>query len=550
MTTTRRQFVGGTAVAAGAAAFGAMQVAPAMAGIATDESAEWLGAAPEVDEDQIVETVETEVVVVGAGNAGGACACRVAQGGGDVVLIDAAASSMNGRNFLGAVGTRWQEETGYTIDRNDIVCDLVRYSSGWAKQGLINLWADNSAEMLDWYDGLLEEQGQGIMLEYGMPETRYPTWPTNHFPMAVRGEKGQVTSSLQLILDKAAECGADVRYNTSLVKAESDGERVTGIIATNEDGDYIRINASKGVVLATGGYAGNEEMLDALQPWLKGIVGSKMATGLNLGAGIKAGLWLGAARQAHPSAMLFDRATLPVDFKNGDSYDNGIWSGYSQPALRVNVFGERFSNESMPYDFNSHAAGANGDGTWFQIFDANFVEDVKSYDTMGCSRLVPGPGTGFSADGNTDDSLEGTKSTIENMVEEGLIQQADTIEELAEKLNLPVDALVATVDRYNELADNGYDEDFGKEASRLRPVREAPFYGGHVSSWLLCTLDGLTINEDFQVLTPDNEPIEGLYAIGNDAGDYFVGNYPELIVGAAVGRSLTFGYLLGNAFTA
>jgi predicted oxidoreductase len=81
-------------------------------------------------------------------------------------------------------------------------------------------------------------------------------------------------------------------------------------------------------------------------------------------------------------------------------------------------------------------------------------------------------------------------------------------------------------------------------------VREAPFYGGHVSSWLLCTLDGLTINEDFQVLTPDNEPIEGLYAIGNDAGDYFVGNYPELIVGAAVGRSLTFGYLLGNAFTA
>ena len=165
---------------------------------------------------------------------------------------------------------------------------------------------------------------------------------------------------------------------------------------------------------------------------------------------------------------------------------------------------------------------------------------------MGCSRLVPGPGTGFSADGNTTDDLEGTVAQVDSFVEGGFIQTADTLEELAEKLGLPADNLVATVERYNELCDNGSDDDFGKEASRMRPCREAPFYGGHVSSWLLCTLDGLCINDSFQVIDLEGNPIEGLYAIGNDAGDYFCGNYPELIVGAAVGRTNTFGYLLGK----
>ena len=547
MEVTRRGLLGGVAAAGGAAALGSLCANAAYAGTADDAGTDWLGQMPVIDESEIVETVETQVVVVGAGNGGAVCACRAAQAGAEVIVIEQAPLATTQRSFLGGVGTRWQEQTGQTIDRNDIVCDLVRYSNGWAKQGLINIWADHSAEMLEWYDGILEEQGQGILLEYGTPQTRYPDWPTNHFPMAMRDQAdGKLSSNnLQLILDKAAECGAEIRYGTKLVLAESDGIRVTGIIAQNDDG-YVRINASKGVVLATGGYAGNEEMLDALQPWLKGIVGSKLGTDFNTGDGIKAGLWLGAARQVRPTSMLFDRAVLPVDFKNGDAYDNGVWSGLSQPALRVNVRGERFSNESMPYDFNCHAAGANGDGTWFQIFDKNFTEDVKSYDTMGCSRLVPGPGTGFSADGNTDGGMEGTTARIAGLVEDGLIQQADTLEELAEKLGIPGDTLAATVERYNELCDKGNDDDFGKETSRMRPCREAPFYGVHVSSWLLCTLDGLCINERFQVLNGDDEPIEGLYAIGNDAGDCFVGNYPELIVGAAVGRTLTFGYLLGD----
>jgi succinate dehydrogenase/fumarate reductase flavoprotein subunit len=119
--------------------------------------------------------------------------------------------------------------------------------------------------------------------------------------------------------------------------------------------------------------------------------------------------------------------------------------------------------------------------------------------------------------------------------------KADTIEELAEKLGIPADALKATVDRYNELAAKGVDEDFGKEAYRLRPVAKAPFYGFFMGGSLLCTCDGLRINRKCQVYDTKHKVIEGLYAVGNCSGGFFSGNYPEYFVGVGVGRTMTQG---------
>lgn len=548
---SRRNLITGSAVLGAAAAAGQWAVqAPASARATETSNPDWLEEPPTIDEAGIAQTIDADIVVVGAGNAGSMCAARAAEAGANVVVLERMGLQTTARNFLGAVGTRWQEEAGYPIDRNAIVNDLMRYASGWASHELLNLWADNSAAMLEYIDGLLETGGAGIMLEYGMPEIdTYTPWPTNHFPAASRGvADGNIrVSTIEYLTKHAEENGAQFLFETELVKAETDGERVTGVIAQNVDGEYLRINAAKGVVLATGGYAGNTQMLDALQPWLNNLVTTKMATDTSQGSGIKAGLWLGAAMQVHPTAMLFDRGLIPAGGNAGAPFEGSIWSGCSQPTLRVNRQGRRFSNESMPYDFNSHAAKANGDGTWFQIMDANYTADFEAYQTMGCSRLVAGPGTGFSADGNEPGSMDATVSRLEGLVEEGLVQRADTIEELAEKLGLPADQLVATVERYNELAAKGSDDDFGKEPSRLRPVQEAPFYGMQVGSWLLCTLDGLCVNSDFAVLDEQDQPIEGLYAIGNDSGNFFCGNYPELVVGVAVGRSLTSGYLLGEA---
>ena len=124
--------------------------------------------------------------------------------------------------------------------------------------------------------------------------------------------------------------------------------------------------------------------------------------------------------------------------------------------------------------------------------------------------------------------------------------ESDTLEGLAEKLNLPVDTFVKTVERYNELCKKGVDEDFGKESYRMIAIEKPPFRGAVLGGQILCTLDGLRINTKLQVLDTNLEPIEGLYAAGNDSGGFFANNYPEMMVGVACGRTITFGRLAGQ----
>ena len=123
--------------------------------------------------------------------------------------------------------------------------------------------------------------------------------------------------------------------------------------------------------------------------------------------------------------------------------------------------------------------------------------------------------------------------------EAGIIQSADTIEELAKKMGIDAAQLKKTVDRYNELCEKGVDEDFGKPAKDLQPLSTPPysaaFFGGHV----LCTLDGLRIDENMRVLDANKQPIESLYAVGNCSGSMYAGTYPELFIGNANGRTIT-----------
>ena len=141
---------------------------------------------------------------------------------------------------------------------------------------------------------------------------------------------------------------------------------------------------------------------------------------------------------------------------------------------------------------------------------------------------------------------ESAEGLLQGLIGGGYVIQADTLEELAEKLNIPADTFVATVKRYNELAANGKDEDFGKPAYRMIALDTPPFYGARQAATILCTLDGLRINTNMNVLDTEGEPIEGLYAAGDCSGGFFAHNYPEYIVGVAIGRTLTFGRIAGQ----
>lgn len=517
---------------------------------------DWLGSAPEIAENDITETIDTEILVVGAGNAGLMTAARAASLGAQVLVIEKAIASMNERHWIGAVDTTAAKKANVSVDKNKLVTELVRYASHRCDERLLRLWVNHSGEAIDWYAQQVASYNPDVKLhvEWDLGEENadsayyVPVTMHNFQDDIPEHDYSEATSSygLSSLTSTVLDNGGQIRYETSLVKLEQDAEgRVTGAIVSDGDGSgsYIRIQASKGVALCCGGYAYNKEMLAALNPVAYNSTVEADASVLDTGDGIRAALWIGAAKDPDPTAMLFDRGTIaPGETVDGNWQKSGYFHLGSQPWLKVNLKGERFANESIPYDYILHAAYMEPEHLYNTIYDSNWAEQVKQFKQIGCARIEPSQSGGklqiFS--------WEAEAGLLAGMEAAGFVQRADTLEELADKLNLPADTFVATVNRYNELCAKGVDEDFGKESYRLLPVDTAPFFGCRQGASLLCTLDGLRITTNMEVMDEKGQVIKGLYAAGDCSGGFFAHNYPEYIVGVAVGRTLTEGYLLGG----
>ena len=556
---SRRGFVSGAA-ATGLALGGAAMTATAVADesvaegpIANGEGAGWLGCAPEIAPEEIVNTLETDVLIVGAGCSGLVAGLAAAERGMDFILCETL-SSFSGAHFdIGACGSSFQKENGLEVDKGRWLNEWARYASFKNDQAVGRVWADNSGEFIDWladtyakHSGVEstvtvdEENGgdgrAGGTMYYIPPECHHVS--NEGFKNPDNPERGLGHTAIQAQIIE--EDGYEIKYEYELVKLirEDDGP-VTGAIFSTPDG-YVQINA-KSTVLATGGYANNPEMMKALNPNAVKATTSMNANPANMGQGIKAAMWVGAAKDLEPSEMLFDRGLVPpgVDAgyqENGQFYRTGQHNLGSQPFLKVDRRGARIANESANYDAICHAAANHPGGVWCILFDSNAADDVNRFQTQGCSagtwKRILKPGT---------DPAEAYAKEIE----EGTILQADTLEELADKLGFEgedKEAFLATCDRYNELYDMGVDEDFGKEAYRLSELRNPPYFGAWYGASILTTLDGLCINKHLQVLDTQEEPIEGLYAIGTCSGRYYSGNYPVYLVGNCLGRNMTFGY--------
>ena len=519
---------------------------PAEQPLEEEASADWLGEEPVVDEADITETVECEVLVVGAGSSGCFAAAAAAEAGADTLLIDRFGHDMASgiRDTLAACGSSEQLVDGADVDKQVAARYICDWSQGYARYSLAKLWADRSGETIDWYTNVLAESGISFRHEIDEHQTsNYQYLDVGHSIQYT--DNYTETLAMDAVLDYAEGHGLTVRYETTMVKLEKDGSgRVTGIIAKNADHSYRRINASKGGILGCGGYSGNEEMMKALQPQSVEQTCVNYSKPGAKGDGIKACLWAGAIMDTTHTAMIFDRGAVKPDYAGepGKASDGMMfWMG-SQPFLKVNLKGERFINEYLPYDMVLHAAASQPHHTYCTIWDSKYPEDCEKFATHGCSRLYPhvnGTAPVFP--------METVIGMNEDLEEQGYIVQADTVEELAEKLGLPVDTFTATVEHYNELAANGEDTDFGKESYRLSTLTEAPFYGvRQCGGYLICTMDGIQIDDNMHALDANYQPIPGLYVIGDMSGNYFSHSYPNLMSGAAAGRSATFGRLAGQ----
>ncbi|MEM5776490.1 MAG: FAD-binding protein, partial [Anaerolineaceae bacterium] len=295
-------------------------------------------------------------------------------------------------------------------------------------------------------------------------------------------------------------------------------------------------------------------MLKALQP-ADVMVMAKPTEGPNSGDGIKACLWMGAAMDECHTSMLFDRmGLLPNETPATMTRPTLFWLG-SQPWLKVNLKGERFCNESQPYDFILHASAREPGACYAAIMDSTWFDQTVAFQSVGCSRIMPfnngSPNdTPFFAPPGDLEAIKANAPGIwASLLESGHLQQADTFEELGTKLNIPSDALAATITRYNQLADAGEDTDFYKDSYRLLALKTPPYYGIRLTGMLLSTMDGIRIDTQMRPCDEQCEPFEGLYVIGDSSGSYFAHTYPNLFTGYANGRTTVFARRVARILT-
>ena len=521
----------------------------------TGDENDWLGKEPDIDEAAITETVDTDILIVGAGNGGMFAAAYAAANGLNFRVIEQNANVQDTRHWYGAIDSAAAKAAGEKpADRAKLLSEISRYASGKCDQRVVKTWINESAAMHDFMRSILEDKYGWVCDFTSGSEAAWPAENAEHntdylFPVQEHNYMASESASglprNELLLQYIQELGYDVDFKTSLAKLEknSDG-RITGIIAqSTEDDHFIRYNANKGVLLACGGFPGNPYMMEQLDPLGTSVTTACSYSPADKGYGIRAAVWAGANLDKEAAPMLFDRGIVAPGVDAGYVDSDSAFGGKTfpgkirqynpgtQPFLKVNRNGERFANESCPYNDIVYAAAHQPGRVYAQICDANILEDAKRFHTIGCSAQTRNGGEKY-IQGKMDEAIEA-----------GALFKCDTLDELADKMGFTgaaKDTFLATVERYNELYDKQNDEDFGKPAYRLSAIRTAPFYGCWLGASLLTTEQGIAINEKGQALDTNNQPMEGLYITGDMSGSFFANNYPCLMAGVAMGRTLTF----------
>ena len=468
--------------------------------------------APEAIAD-FADTKEFDVVVVGAGASGLAAAIRAVQEGAKVAVVQK----------LGFASSQGFEATGLLSDENDeatkqaFVSKAMALSEWRPKRELLNAWAHNSGDAIVWFRGVLDAAG---VEQGGEEDCRYEKDCNGRTAKFLTCQPSATyAGAVDGVATYAADLGVEFFYDMPAVQlAVADGA-VTGVVAGAE-GAYTLFNAAKGVVLATGDYQCNDEMIAFYCPDVLGF--PPLEVGRD-GDGHRMGVWAGGHLEPVGHTKMIHES----------------WSN-NAPFLMVDAQGKRFCDEHVP---------------WFKVNTLlRSTMKARGEDNKPCEIYSV-------ADAKYQDQMTEWKAIDEDikvkdwprMDAEAAYQyswEADTLEELAGLMGVDATALQETVERYNELADAGADEDFGKDARFMAKIDTPPFRAvmRDFVEGLSAMLGGLVVDEQQRVLDADDQPISGLFAVGNVSGPFFGGiDYPMYFPGLSIGRALTTGYIAGAA---
>jgi len=526
----------------------------------------WLGEAPAISDDQVEEELTADVVVVGLGAAGVPAARAAAEAGAKVVCLESSshlnsvASDM--AIFGGQTQAQWGRGDGF-LDKKMVVNMHMEECSHHVSQSIISRYYDESGAALDWFVGASKnlymapesyaeipahaQANYMFPYMYPMPETYdyakedLPCYPTS---VGFSSLATVMADNLQAAMD----AGAEVRYSTKGVELILNDEgAVAGIYAQAAGSDgYLKITAPS-VILATGDYLANEDMMKFYAPEcvenginILSIDLDDEGNYTNVGEGHKMGAWAGAAIEQWHAPMIHHMGGGAGADGRGVIGNNGY--------LWLNLRGKRFMNEDLPGQQLENQVELQPKRKAYQFFDASWPEQLAYFPAahgVACIyRDEPLPE--YTASGLRINVR--TPADIDAAVEEGRCLKADTIDELLGMIEgMDVETAKASIERYNELARAGEDTDFFKSPQRLFALENGPFYAAECGCALtLGNLGGLESDEDCHVYNTDRELIPGLYAAGATQGGRFAVQYPISLKGLSCGMCMVYGKIAGE----
>ena len=470
------------------------------------------------------QTLKTDVVVIGAGGSGMMAALAAAENGARVTVFEAKSNPGGTSNFpmgIFAVESKMQKERGITLSRDEAFNMMMEYNHYMGNARLIRAFIDKSPDTIEWM------QKQGV--EFTEPSTTMPGAPRTWHLI-----KGRGGAMMKALVAKAKEKGIDIHLNAPVKRILKEQDRITGVIA-EEGGKTLEVNA-RAVIIATGGYGGNRDWVKKYAGFQIGVdMFPRVDVGL-MGDGLQMAWDVGAAQEG--MGLVEIEYWLPGSGLDGTQ----LLILIRQPYLWVNLLGLRFGNEEtmvLNSPFAGNALAKQKGRHCYLVFD----EDTKNYmETKGFDRGASNVG------GVAGDRLANLEAQIKSATEKGNknLFIASSLEDLANKTGMKLEALKTTINEYNGFAAKKKDDQFAKNPLYLRPVRTAPFYALRIYPTMLGTLGGIKVNEKLEVMNKDFDVIPGLYAVGNNVGVMYGDTYSFAIPGTSLGFAVNSGRMAGE----
>jgi len=541
---------------------------------ASSSDEDWLGTEPEIDESKVAKTVDVDVAVVGCGIAGVAACRSVAEDGGLVAAFEKADGPQcrSGEYAVinGKVQAKWGRDTWTREQIDDIIDSHMVESTYRCKRSIMSKWAHNIGETFDWWveanpdlyyaettrSAIPDESADNFIIPIFYPLPEHYDWKQERFPCyptSVEFKPDQHVT-VEANMQKAVDTGnVQTFYGCFVEKLIMENGRCVGLYARDAaTGEYIKCNASKGVILSTGDYSQNTRMLkhfcpEVIENNIQCLFTNVDVEGnfTNQGDGIQLGMWAGAQVQQSHAPM--------IHHMGGGADLAGVGVMGNAGFLNLDLNGKRFMNEDLPGQQLENQIELQKNRESWQIFDSNWPEQLPYMPAAhgGACYYEDYASEDEGPKNNTTYRNYKSPYQLEAAVADGRAVKADTLEELVAEIYPDDTAAQQTaldsIQRYNELAKAGYDEDFHKPASRMWAVENGPFYADKfTTALLLVCIGGLESDEDCHTFDVDRNVISGLYVAGNIQGNRFATEYPIGLKGVSHSMAMYYGYVAGK----